>query len=159
VSGNPLSRRAVLRVAGLGSVGGALAAGVLTGCDLDPHSSPQPSSAPSPDPDEHIVDAARAELRDLLYWLPATGPTASLIECHRLQLAALDGHPRRPTRRGPSWTTAKAVARERRAAGRFTRWALTSHNGDLARVLASIAAGIRMQPALRQPVPPQQSTS
>jgi hypothetical protein len=42
------------------------------------------------------------------------------------------------------------VAREHRAANRFTRWATTCESGDLARVLGSIAAGIRMQPVLQE---------
>jgi hypothetical protein len=42
------------------------------------------------------------------------------------------------------------VVRERRAADRFTRWASTCQNGDLARVLASVAAGIQMQPLLQK---------
>jgi hypothetical protein len=141
----------VLRVVGLGGLAGALTTGLLTGCDLDPGSSSKPSSAPRSDPDQHIVDAARAELRDLVYRLSPVGPTAPLVECHRLQLAALDGHPRRRTRRGHPWTMAEAVARERRAAGRFTHWAVSCQNGDLARVLASVAAGIRMQPPLLEP--------
>jgi hypothetical protein len=149
----------VVRVAGLGAVAGTLAAGVLTGCDLDPRSSSSPSSAPAPDPDEHIVHAARRELRDLLYWLPGTGSAAPLLVVHRLQLKALDGHPRPHTRRGPSWTTAHARVRERRAAERFAHWAVTCRNGDLARVLASVAAGIRMQPLLREPRSTQRSTA
>jgi hypothetical protein len=159
VSGSPVSRRSVLRLAGLGGVAGALAAGALEGCDLDPHSSSSPSSAPAPDPDEHIVDAARRELGNLLYWLPATGPAAPLLVIHRRQLRALDGHPRPHTRRGPSWTTADARVRERRAAERFAHWAVTCRNGDLARVLASVAAGIRMQPLLREPGSAQRSTA
>jgi hypothetical protein len=47
-------------------------------------------------------------------------------------------------------TPTQTVSRERRAAERFTRWAITCQNGDLARVLASVAAGIRMQPVLRE---------
>ncbi len=159
VSGSSLTRRGVLRLAGAGGVAGALATGLLTGCDLDPHSSPAPSSAPTPDPDQHIVDAARDELRDLLYWLSPDGPTAPLAEAHRLQLAALDGHPRPHTRRGPAWSTADAVVRERRAAERFTHWAVTCENGDLARVLASVAGGIRMQPLLLERAPHGKATA
>jgi hypothetical protein len=140
----------VLRVAGLGGVAGVIGTGTLSGCDLDPDSSSQPPAEAPPDPDQRIVNAARGELRHLLYWLSPSGSTASLVVAHRRQLAALQGHPPSRTRRGPSWTTAQAVVRERRAADRFTRWASTCQNGDLARVLASVAAGIQMQPLLQK---------
>jgi hypothetical protein len=139
----------VLHVAGASGVAGALGSGALTGCDLDPGSSSVPPDGTPPDPDAGIVDAARSELRGLLARLSVTSGTASLVACHRQQLAALQGDPPSPGRGGPL-TEAQAVARERRAAERFTHWALTCQNGDLARVLASVAAGIRMQPALRE---------
>jgi len=149
VSGTPLSRRGVLRAAGLAGVPGLLGTSVLSGCDLDPESSSTPSAAPAPDPDQHIVDAARAELRGLLMRLSVTSGTTSLVACHRRQLAALDGDPPAPGQ-GRPLTKANLVAREHRAAERFTRWAATCQNGDLARLLASVAAGIRMQPVLRE---------
>ena len=104
---------------------------------------------PPPDPDQHIVEAARAELSGLVRRLSATAGAGSLVAAHRVQLAALDGDPPSTTQRGRPLTPAQTVAREHRAAERFTRWAVTCQNGDLARVLASIAAGIRMQPVLR----------
>jgi hypothetical protein len=128
-----------------------LAAGLLSGCDLDPGSSSQPPAIRAADPDEHIVDAARAELVALLVRLAATPGTASLAACHRAQLAALEGDPPAATRRGRRLGPHALVARERRAAQRFTHWALACANGDLARVLASVAAGIRMQPVLGEP--------
>lgn len=124
-----------------------MGAAVLSGCDLDPDSSSKPPAAPPRDPDERIVDAARAELRGLLARLSATSGAASLVACHRAQLAALEGDP--PTRPRRTLTPAETVTRERLAAERFTRWALTCQNGDLARLLASVAAGIRMQPMPR----------
>ncbi len=141
-----MSRRALLRAGGATSIVGAA---LLGGCDLGRDSSSAPSVVPPPDPDQHIVDAARAELRGLLTRLSATSGAASLVACHRLQLAALQGDPPPTTRRSRAFTPAETLARERRAAGRFTRWAITCQNGDLARVLASVAAGIRMQPVLR----------
>ena len=72
--------------------------------------------------------------------LSATDATA-LVAVHRA--------PPPTTARSRPLTPAQTVARERRAAERFSRWAMTCQNGDLARVLASIAAGIRMQPVLR----------
>lgn len=150
MSGSPLSRRGVLRVAGLSGVVGALGAGPLSACDLDPSSSSEPRVVPTPDPDQHIVESARTELRGLIRQLPATRETASLVESHRQQLAALQGEPPSATAHR-RLSRAQVAARERRAADRFTHWALTAQNGDLARVLASVAAGIRMHPVLREP--------
>ena len=142
MSGSPFSRRALLLSAG------AVTAAGLAGCDLDPTSS-APGAEPSPDPDQAIVTAARAELSDLIVRLGAGTGTAALVAVHRVQLAALQGEPPTVAGGGRPLTRAQTVARERRAAVRFTRWATTSESGDLARVLASIAAGIRMQPVLR----------
>lgn len=146
MSGSPLSRRSVLR--GGGGLG-VLGAAVLTGCDLDPTSSSAPAAAPPRAPDQRIVDAARAELSVLIRRLSATAGVGSLVAVHRVQLAALDGEPPSTTRRARPLSPAEVVAREGRAADRFTHWSLASGNGDLARVLASVATGIRMQPILR----------
>jgi hypothetical protein len=146
VSGSPLSRRAVLRSGGVVAVVGAA---LLSGCDLDPTSSSAPPAATPPDPDQDIVESARAELSGLIRRLSATDGAGALVAVHRTQLAALDGHPPRATRRGRALSPADVVQRERRAADRFTHWALTCGNGDLARVLASVATGIRMQPVVR----------
>jgi hypothetical protein len=137
-----VSRRAVLR---LGGAAGLLGAGALGGCDLDPGSSSTPAAA-TPDPDQHIVEAARGELRGLVARLSATSGAAALVACHLTQLQALQGDPPPTTRRSRPLTPEQTVAREHRAADRFTHWALTCQNGELARVLASVAAGIRMQP-------------
>ena len=147
MSGSSLSRRRLLLSAG------AVTAVGLTSCDLDPSSSssapaPAPAVEPSPDADQVIVLAARAELAGLIARLGNSPRTAALVSVHRTQLAALQGEPPSPTAGRPP-TLAQIVAREQRAAERFTRWAATSGSGDLARVLASIAAGIRMQPVLR----------
>jgi hypothetical protein len=141
-----VSRRALLRAGGASSV---VAAGLLGGCDLDPGASPKPQTTAPPDPDQDIVDAARRELRGLLTRLSATTGAGALVACHRTQLAALQGDAPSPTARSRPLSSAHTLARERRAAERFRRWALTCQNGDLARVLASVAAGIRMQPVLR----------
>jgi hypothetical protein len=150
VPGSPLSRRGVLRVAGLGGVAGALGVGALSGCDLDPASSSKPAAIPPPDPDQHLVETARAELQGLLVSLSATSGVARLVACHRDQLAALEGDPPARSSNGHPLTRVQVVARERRAGDRFTRWASICQNGDLARVLASVAAGIRMQPELSE---------
>jgi hypothetical protein len=142
VPGSPLSRRTTL-------VAGALTAAALTGCDLRGGGSSSPSAPPSADPDQGIVDAARAELSGLILRLSATAGATALVAVHRVQLHALGGAQPSTTRRSRALTPAQTVAREQRAADRFTRWAETCRNGDLARVLASVAAGIRMQPVLR----------
>ncbi len=147
MSGTPLSRRGLLRVAGLGGAAG-VAVAALSGCDLDVgSSSSEPRAVPSPDPDQQIVDSARAELRSLIARLSGSAGTAALVDCHRQQLAALQGE--LPTTRHGGLARAQVVVRERRAADRFAHWAAVCQNGDLARVLAAVAAGIRMQPVLR----------
>jgi hypothetical protein len=149
VSGPPLSRRAVLRS---GGAAGLLGAAVLGGCDLDPTSSSSaPPAAAPPDPDQQIVESARAELTSLIGHLAVTqaatenqifGAGDSLVDLHRAQLAALGGQARPASLRGRVLSHTQLVAHERRAGARFTHWALTCDNGDLARVLASVAAGI-----------------
>ncbi len=150
MSGPPVSRRTAVRWAGLASVVGGAALG---GCDLDPRSSPAPAATPTPDHDERILLAARAELKGLVARLRAAiakpsqaGPDALLValeRAHVTQLAALDGKPRatsgrvRPLARG-----SRLVARERVAVARFTDWAQRADSGDLARVLAATAGGI-----------------
>jgi hypothetical protein len=140
-----MSRRSVLCA---GAAAGVLGSALLTGCDLDPGSSSPPAARATPDPDQHILEAARAELTGLLLHVPARGRTASLHACHRAQLSALAGRP--PTRVRRPLRPLALMAREKRAAHRFENWAVACGNGDLARVLASVAAGIRMRPELRQ---------
>jgi hypothetical protein len=124
-------------------------AAALSGCDLDPSSSSAPPPPARPDPDQRIVDAARAELSTLIVRLRATRGAGTLVAAHRVQLAALDGEPPPATRRGRPLPRERVGDRERRAAARFTHWALICQNGDLARLLASVATGIRMQPVVR----------
>lgn len=140
--GSSLSRRGLLCSAGVATAAG------LAGCDLDP-ATPGPAAQPSPDPDRAIVLTARAELSGLIARLAGAGGTADLVAVHRVQLAALQGDPPPLRPRSRPLSTTEVVTRERRAAVRFTRWATTCDSGDLARVLGSIAAGIRMQPVLR----------
>ena len=144
MSGSWLSRRSVLRA---GAAAGVLGTPLLAGCDLDPGSSSPPAAAPSPDPDQRIVEAARAELGGLLAHIAPRGRTTALHACHEAQLAALGGHP--PTRTRRPFARRALPGHERRAADRFETWAVACANGDLARVLASVAAGIRMRPELR----------
>jgi hypothetical protein len=140
VSGSPLSRRGLLWVAGASLVGG---------CRFDPSAPTAPQASATPDPDASLLAAAHAELVLLITRLTASTGTAGLVACHRTQLAALAGEPPPVTTRGRPLTPTGIVIRERRAVARFTHWAVTCRDGDLARVLASVAAGIRMQPELQ----------
>ncbi|WP_151081738.1 hypothetical protein [Nocardioides cynanchi] len=146
MSGIPLSRRGLLSGAGLTATVGA--ASLLAGCRFDPAPPTRPAASSTPDPDASVLAAARAELASLIIGLSGSRRAASLVACHRTQLLALGGQPP-STRRTHPLTTTETVLRERRAVVRFTHWAETCRDGDLARVLASVAAGIRMQPELQ----------
>jgi hypothetical protein len=148
VSVFPVSRRGLLRSAAALGVAGAAA--TISSCRFDPPSAEGPASPP-PDPDQKVADAARAELTALISRLSATSGSSALVACHLTQLRALGGARPPVTPRSRPLTHVETVARERRAAQRFARWATTCHSGDLARVLASVSAGIRMQPVLREP--------
>ena len=113
----------------------------LGGCTLDPPV-PAPVRAP-PDPDLTVAEAARAELSGLVERLRGTRGAGYLVRVHLAQLAALGGTA--PSATGHPLTPAEVVARERRAADRCRHWATTCQGGDLARVLAVVAAGIAMQ--------------
>src|SRR5262249_16953768 len=123
--------------------------GALAACDLDPSSSSDPAAHSTPDPDAQIVLAARAELRKLILDLSHTNGGAGRAAVPRVERAALQGHVPEAPAAGKALDRDQVVIREVRAARRFGRWALQADNGDLARVLASVAAGIRMQRAPR----------
>lgn len=147
MSGSPLSRRGLLSAAGLtAAVAGASLVG---GCRFDPATPTPPRASATPGPDAATLAAAHAELTSLITRLSATPGTAALVACHRTQLAALGGRQPSITDRGRPLTPTATVVHERRALARFTHWATTCIDGDLARVLASVAAGIRMQPVLQ----------
>lgn len=147
MSGSPLSRRGLLSAAGLtATLAGASLAG---GCRFDPSTPAPPRASATPDPDASTLAAAHAELTTLITRLSASPGTAALVACHRTQLTALGGRPPSITEHGRPLTPTETVVHERRALGRFTQWATTCTDGDLALVLASVAAGIRMQPVLQ----------
>lgn len=151
MSGPPVSRRAAMRSAGVAAAVGALALG---GCDLDLSSSSEPVATPTPDPDESLLRSARAELVTLIAGVSTAGgdPLVTGLErVHRTQLAALGGTAPATAARVPAWGRRRVVAHERVAVARFTAWAGQAASGDLARVLAAVAAGIRMQPVLAGP--------
>jgi hypothetical protein len=123
--------------------------GLMGGCRFDPATPTPPRASASPDPDASVLAAAHAELSSLISRLTASTGTAALVACHRTQLTALGGQPPSITVRGRPLTPTETVVRERRAVSRFTHWAGTCSSGDLALVLASVAAGIAMQPVLQ----------
>jgi hypothetical protein len=147
VSGSALSRREVLSAAGL--MAAVAGAELMEGCRFDPPA-PAPVQAPATaNPDASVLAAARAELTALINRLSTSNGTAGLLACHRAQLIALGGQVPTAIPHARALTSAAVVVRERRAVGRFAHWAVTCSDGDLATLLASVAAGIGMQPALQ----------
>jgi hypothetical protein len=156
-----VSRRALLTSAGAVTLGGSLSQ-ATTGCRFDPASSDSaapPSAGPSSatataatDADEAIVVSARAELSGLVAHLLSGVhgvESGTLVTFHTAQLKALGAGAPTSTRR--RLTRAALVARERHTQGRFVHWAESCQSGELARVLAAIAAGIGMLPVVRGP--------
>jgi acyl CoA:acetate/3-ketoacid CoA transferase alpha subunit len=154
-----VSRRALLTSAGAVALGGSLSQ-AMSGCRFDPGSSD--STAPSSggpssttataatDADAAIVASARAELTGLVAHLLAgvdSVQNQTLVTFHTAQLAALGAEAPTSTRR--RLTPAALVAQERRTQGRFVHWAEVCQSGELARVLAAVAAGIGMLPVVR----------
>jgi hypothetical protein len=137
----------VLSAAGLTVT--AAGAGFLGGCRFDPPSPTPVRASATPDPDASVLAAAHAELTALINRLSASAGTATLVACHRAQLTALGGQVPPVIPRARPLTSAAVVVRERLAVTRFSHWAVTCSDGDLARLLASVAAGIRMQPVVQ----------
>ena len=153
--GLPTTRRAALA----GSVAGVLAG---AGCDLRPDAAPR-SEAPSPsasaeDPDAALADEAVARSRHLLGLVLAVPhrdrrAVAGLAALHRAHLGALQA-PQRPGRHaGPSAKPALSSVRRAEAAlqRRLARLAVSAESGQLARVLASMSAGIAAHLAATAP--------
>jgi hypothetical protein len=152
VPGRPLSRRTTL--------GSALAAPlVLAACDIDPPPRADPPSSATPEPPEDaelvasVVAAlvrARGVLDAALAAAPELGPRLDpVVAAHAAHLDVLVGavpDSEVPTATPPSLPTqpAAALAAVRRSEQRLLRAARTgcleSRSGDLARVLASVAA-------------------
>lgn len=163
--------RATRRAAVTGAV--AVAAG-LAGCDLTDPGTPGASPTPTPaaDPDAALVDAVRAEL-DELFVLVSTlsdrsprlrGPLAGLLAAHTAHRAVLaeDGATEDRATEPPPTTVpggdpaelwAMVVPREQQASARLVDWAVAAQSGTLARLLASMAAGISAH--LAAAVPPR----
>ena len=148
------TRRAVVAASGAATLG-------LAGCTSDGSSSTPPptgsgeSSATEPasaDPDQVALDRAVAITTDLLVALegapPGLDPTGRLAAMHSAHLDALQvatgasATPTAPVQAAPPLTPARLRRRELRAQGELARLAVAAESGALARVLASMSAGI-----------------
>ncbi len=130
---------------------------VLAGCDLDPPAA-APSSSPSPttaaDPDTALVDAVIAELDELEALVtvaaerrpllaPGLAPFAVLHRAHREVLPARDAEPQLSRVSGTPREVAERIRlRELQAQARLADWSVAAESGTLARLLASMSAGI-----------------
>ena len=149
------TRRAVVAASGAATLG-------LAGCTSDGSSSTPPptgsgeSSATEPaaaDPDQVALDRAVAITTGLLVALegapPGLDPAGRLAAMHYGapgRTAGRDGRVRDPDRAGPGGrrrlTPARLRRRELRAQGELARLAVAAESGALARVFASMSAGI-----------------
>lgn len=140
---------ATRRTALAGSVAG-VAGALMAGCDTSTSPSPTggggPATGAAEDPDTALVDEAAARTRHVLALLVALphrdrAAVAGLPELHRAHLGALDaplppaGHPARPT-------LAQVRGAEAALQRRLAHLAAGAESGPLARLLASMSAGI-----------------
>ena len=133
----------------------------LAGCTSDGSTSTPPptgsgeSSATEPaaaDPDQVALDRAVAITTDLLAALegapPGLDPAGRLAALHTAHLEALhdatgaSATPTAPVPAGTRLTPARLRRRELRAQGELARLAVAAESGALARVFASMSAGI-----------------
>ncbi len=143
------------------TVGGAIAGLLaLAGCDaggLEPGKGRTPGAAPAEevdDPDAALVDRVIDELDELEALVrsaarerPALAPRlAGLGAAHRAHRAVLperrSSRPRVVLPRRPRELLAEVLRRERVGQDRLADWALEAQSGALARLLASMSAGI-----------------
>lgn len=130
---------------------------VLAGCDLDPPAVHPPFSSPPgtpADPDTALVDAVIAELDELVALvaeaagrqpLLAAGLAAfaALHQAHRSVLPDREGVAAVPLITGSPRDVADRVRlRELQARSRLADWSVAAESGALARLLASMSAGI-----------------
>ncbi len=148
------TRRAVVAASGAAALG-------LAGCTSDGSSSTPPptgsgeSSAtepPAADPDQVALDRAVAITTSLLVALegapPGLDPAGRLAAMHSAHLGALQdapgvsATPSTPVPVGGRLTPARLRRRELRAQAELARLAVAAESGALARVFASMSAGI-----------------
>jgi len=155
MTGVPATRRTTVAVA---LAGGAALAGGLSGCDVGDQERPgaSPGSTPAADPDEELLDRARTEVGEALALVAAlsrhrrmAAPLAPLLALHTAHRAVLVGDetptetPAPPALSGAPgelWTL--LLARERTLQRRLATAAVEASSGTLARLLASMSAGI-----------------
>lgn len=153
------TRRTTVAVA---LAGGAALAGGLSGCDIGDPARPgaSPGATPAADPDEELLDRARAEVDAALALVAALSrhrrmatPLAPLLALHTAHRAALAGDerasatpgetPAPPTLSGtPGELWTMLLAREGTLQRRLAAAAVEASSGTLARLLASMTAGI-----------------
>lgn len=130
---------------------------VLAGCDLDPPAADPPSSSSpttSADPDTALVDAVVAELDELVVLVteaadrrprlaPELAAFAALHQAHRSVLPERDGDATVPRITGSPRAVGDQVRRrELQARSRLADWSVAAESGALARLLASMSAGV-----------------
>jgi hypothetical protein len=140
------------------TLGGALLGlGAAAGCDLDPPGKEPTGAGPSVDgdPDTALVEKVLAELARLTGLVsvvasehPRLAPAmADLRALHVAHRTALGGEPGHEAASGGVHTGADEAlrlvrTRERRAQGLLADWSVRAESGALARLLASMSAGI-----------------
>jgi hypothetical protein len=118
-----------------------------------------PAATPSADPDTALVDRVLTELAEVsalvaaaTRFAPLRASMRTLAELHAAHRDALDGEPvagRSPAAfAGPAEALRRVRAREQQTQRRLADWALTAESGALARLLASMSAGVAQQLAV-----------
>ena len=130
---------------------------MLAGCDPDPSADdqqPTPAPAAETDPDTALVDAVIAELDELVALVtgtarrrpllaPVLATFAALHRAHRAVLPEREADPTTPRVTGSvEQVAARLRQRELQAQRRLADWSLAAESGALARLLASMSAGI-----------------
>lgn len=158
-----LTRRSAVASLALGLTG------VAAGCDPDhgagersPGVSGTSASTGGADPDVDLTDRVRRELGDLLALVSAAGARFGSLEhelrpfreLHRAHLAALDASapnasvPGPELPRSPAAAMRAVLARERSGQARLADAAVAAASGVLARLLASMSAGMAQRLAV-----------
>lgn len=139
--------RSTRRTAVVGAVAGVAA---LAGCDPEPAA--RPGATPEADPDTALVDAVRAELGEVAGLVAAAAGrpqlrerVTALLALHAAHLEAIEGDPPTPSTPPagpPAQVWATLSARERQLQRRLADWSVRAESGALARLLASMSAGV-----------------
>jgi hypothetical protein len=151
----PLAPRtaAATRRAALGGALVSLAA--VSACDVArPAGRPGDGATRAGDPDAALLGQVLAELGEVSGLVaaasrlaPLRAPMRALGELHAAHLAALAGRPATgrspaPAFDGPGEALGRVRARELQAQRRLAAWSVAAESGALARLLASMSAGV-----------------